>query len=129
MQPKGEGECRSTTVLPAVVHFLVEETYRSELGADRKSTRLNSSHLGISHAVFCLKKNRAGPSIRIRASVQWPKLAASSKVKGMANRDSLGMPRIVSIGAARCYPPGSVFFLSVRRRPGPPLFPCGGPLR
>src|SRR5262245_63976850 len=25
-------------------------------GADRKSTRLNSSHLGISYAVFCLKK-------------------------------------------------------------------------
>src|SRR5205814_7503745 len=24
---------------------------------DRKSTRLNSSHLGISYAVFCLKKN------------------------------------------------------------------------
>src|SRR5262245_64714221 len=26
------------------------------LGGDRKSTRLNSSHLGISYAVFCLKK-------------------------------------------------------------------------
>src|ERR1035438_5087036 len=26
-------------------------------GLDRKSTRLNSSHLGISYAVFCLKKN------------------------------------------------------------------------
>src|SRR5205814_7756047 len=25
-------------------------------GGDRKSTRLNSSHLGISYAVFCLKK-------------------------------------------------------------------------
>src|ERR1035438_3281858 len=25
---------------------------------DRKSTRLNSSHLGISYAVFCLKKKR-----------------------------------------------------------------------
>src|SRR5262247_4714358 len=25
-------------------------------GRDRKSTRLNSSHLGISYAVFCLKK-------------------------------------------------------------------------
>src|ERR1039457_2152455 len=25
---------------------------------DRKSTRLNSSHLGISYAVFCLKKNQ-----------------------------------------------------------------------
>src|SRR5947199_2525081 len=27
-------------------------------GTDRKSTRLNSSHLGISYAVFCLKKKR-----------------------------------------------------------------------
>src|ERR1035438_1951054 len=27
-----------------------------EPGTDRKSTRLNSSHLGISYAVFCLKK-------------------------------------------------------------------------
>src|ERR1039458_8092199 len=27
-----------------------------ELDRDRKSTRLNSSHLGISYAVFCLKK-------------------------------------------------------------------------
>src|ERR1035441_6893019 len=29
---------------------------RLEIQADRKSTRLNSSHLGISYAVFCLKK-------------------------------------------------------------------------
>src|ERR1035438_10219543 len=27
-----------------------------DLPTDRKSTRLNSSHLGISYAVFCLKK-------------------------------------------------------------------------
>src|SRR5258705_9405552 len=27
---------------------------------DRKSTRLNSSHLGISYAVFCLKKKTLG---------------------------------------------------------------------
>src|SRR5205814_4799200 len=32
---------------------------RLELGIrDRKSTRLNSSHLGISYAVFCLKKKK-----------------------------------------------------------------------
>src|SRR5258705_1647070 len=33
---------------------------REELprGTDRKSTRLNSSHLGISYAVFCLKKKK-----------------------------------------------------------------------
>src|SRR5262245_62821050 len=29
-----------------------------EVGGDRKSTRLNSSHLGISYAVFCLKKKK-----------------------------------------------------------------------
>src|SRR5258705_6659390 len=30
-----------------------------EIGrGDRKSTRLNSSHLGISYAVFCLKKKK-----------------------------------------------------------------------
>src|SRR2546426_4074709 len=28
------------------------------IGADRKSTRLNSSHLVISYAVFCLKKKK-----------------------------------------------------------------------
>src|SRR5262245_63855084 len=30
----------------------------SRVSLDRKSTRLNSSHLGISYAVFCLKKKR-----------------------------------------------------------------------
>src|SRR5947199_3839102 len=30
----------------------------SSTGRDRKSTRLNSSHLGISYAVFCLKKKK-----------------------------------------------------------------------
>src|SRR5256885_6705823 len=34
---------------PARFHLL-------EIGEDRKSTRLNSSHLVISYAVFCLKK-------------------------------------------------------------------------
>src|SRR5205814_4107467 len=28
------------------------------ISGDRKSTRLNSSHLGISYAVFCLKKKK-----------------------------------------------------------------------
>src|SRR5262245_64352599 len=31
---------------------------RKRPGRDRKSTRLNSSHLGISYAVFCLKKKK-----------------------------------------------------------------------
>src|SRR5258705_1214087 len=31
--------------------------------SDRKSTRLNSSHLGISYAVFCLKKKKKQESL------------------------------------------------------------------
>src|SRR5438034_6650631 len=40
------------------------------LVADRKSTRLNSSHTVISYAVFCLKKKRGTPpSLRGRSGV------------------------------------------------------------
>src|SRR5690625_5902177 len=35
---------------------------------DRKSTRLNSSHVAISYAVFCLKKTSAPPPRRCRNS-------------------------------------------------------------
>src|SRR6266496_5198806 len=31
-------------------------------GSDRKSTRLNSSHVEISYAVFCLKKKKKKPT-------------------------------------------------------------------
>src|ERR1035438_1948527 len=56
-------------VLVIVLVFVVNHPpphVRSEQGegpplqgiSDRKSTRLNSSHLGISYAVFCLKKKK-----------------------------------------------------------------------
>src|SRR5437899_9810061 len=35
-----------------------EAAKRALLQTDRKSTRLNSTHLGISYAVFCLKKKK-----------------------------------------------------------------------
>src|SRR3712207_8862017 len=34
------------------------ELRRRQFAADRKSTRLNSSHANISYAVFCLKKKK-----------------------------------------------------------------------
>src|SRR5256885_10667231 len=44
----------------AAAHFLVqngiEPIFQMTCREDRKSTRLNSSHLVISYAVFCLKK-------------------------------------------------------------------------
>src|SRR5690606_2476773 len=41
---------------------LLEEV--TDTGGDRKSTRLNSSHVKISYAVFCLKKKNAESSER-----------------------------------------------------------------
>src|SRR5262245_63547655 len=42
----------------ATGHFAVAGSIQSTIfDLDRKSTRLNSSHLGISYAVFCLKQN------------------------------------------------------------------------
>src|SRR5437899_6629363 len=40
------------------VRLLVHFRPASHHARDRKSTRLNSSHLGISYAVFCLKKKK-----------------------------------------------------------------------
>src|SRR5256885_5441608 len=37
---------------------------------DRKSTRLNSSHLVISYAVFCLKKKSTSPYCRLPAHTE-----------------------------------------------------------
>src|SRR5436853_1372800 len=37
---------------------------------DRKSTRLNSSHLGISYAVFCLKKKKKKNKKNIKTLLQ-----------------------------------------------------------
>src|SRR5439155_15175320 len=46
-------------VLAAVaVHGPDEPPVRDHPQADRKSTRLNSSHVAISYAVFCLKKKK-----------------------------------------------------------------------
>src|ERR1039458_10565246 len=44
----------SVNTFVSAVQFL----YLVTLEIDRKSTRLNSSHLGISYAVFCLKKKK-----------------------------------------------------------------------
>src|SRR2546426_8140812 len=45
-----------------------EATYlmRKATAEDRKSTRLNSSHLVISYAVFCLKKKKYAPAREVQ---------------------------------------------------------------
>src|SRR5438034_9394302 len=44
---------KTVGILPTLRVFLEDQT-----AADRKSTRLNSSHTVISYAVFCLKKKK-----------------------------------------------------------------------
>src|SRR2546427_5686047 len=53
-RPGGFQRGHSETVRPRVV--------------DRKSTRLNSSHSQISYAVFCLKKKKTFPSLKIASA-------------------------------------------------------------
>src|SRR3712207_8810197 len=48
------GEVTDEAALRAALHDRMTETVL----ADRKSTRLNSSHANISYAVFCLKKKK-----------------------------------------------------------------------
>src|SRR5258705_555932 len=58
--------CPRSQVADPVAVLLAYVTFYDQRGGgietsfkgDRKSTRLNSSHLGISYAVFCLKKKK-----------------------------------------------------------------------
>src|SRR5256885_10651931 len=51
--------------------------------ADRKSTRLNSSHLVISYAVFCLKKKKEGVGSRERKQKSGGALHSRKPLKGI----------------------------------------------
>src|ERR1039457_1271343 len=56
---------------------------------DRKSTRLNSSHLVISYAVFCLKKKNPEPGDGVHSSQRLP-----------ARRSSPGSEHFLVLGTA-----------------------------
>src|SRR5437870_10334723 len=68
----GRSSLRSTTSFAS---------HRRARCPDRKSTRLNSSHVAISYAVFCLKKkkknNRLYKYLYIRCSIQVYELLAA----------------------------------------------------
>src|SRR5438045_6906066 len=51
-------ESSSERMSPNRFSVRITSKRRGLVTRDRKSTRLNSSHLGISYAVFCLKKKR-----------------------------------------------------------------------
>src|ERR1039458_6606305 len=71
---------------------------------DRKSTRLNSSHLGISYAVFCLKKNSRECRLLLWRPYIYSRLDDDEK-------ESVAWDQSV------------FFFLMIRRPPRSTLFP------
>src|SRR5947209_9643952 len=67
--------------------FMRTESYAtaSPIG-DRKSTRLNSSHANISHAVFCLKKkNVSSKSLRLYGAALSYRLSIKAKHAAMSS--------------------------------------------
>src|ERR1039458_1775320 len=92
-------------------------------GLDRKSTRLNSSHLGISYAVFCLKKKNIEllqSTLSHSADHSFGRVRASTR----AICDGLPKSNCTLIHRA-CRPTflSDIFFLMIRRPPRSTLFP------
>src|ERR1039457_4663812 len=93
------------------------------ISRDRKSTRLNSSHLVISYAVFCLKKKKELPMANLQLALD----ALRSEAQAGADQTARGRccpPFVVRPGRYHLtYPGSSFFFLMIRRPPRSTLFP------
>src|SRR5690625_6255770 len=59
---------RSSGASMSAITLCISDRFRSRdrRRLDRKSTRLNSSHVAISYAVFCLKKKKNDKSLNVR---------------------------------------------------------------
>src|SRR3982751_6770786 len=90
---------------------------------DRKSTRLNSSHLVISYAVFCLKKkNNTGiPTAVAEEYTRFHAMALASSFGEQAD------PQLLAVVESRVRRMAQImrffFFLMIRRPPRSTLFP------
>src|ERR1035441_4751547 len=96
---------------------------RRQQDEDRKSTRLNSSHLGISYAVFCLKKKKG--TVVGRASRPGDQQKRGTGC--FTSRGGLSTPPQPVTIIARCRPPVCLtfyfFFLINGPPPEFPFFP------
>src|SRR6202522_394211 len=96
--------------------------------ADRKSTRLNSSHDDISYAVFCLKKKKKKRNERYSAA---PPTQDVAETDVRARSLACAIPRSLSCTACIFPPRVFCFFFFLNKR-GPPEFspfPLPAPFR
>src|SRR6202041_2228992 len=97
----------------------------SAMEVDRKSTRLNSSHMSISYAVFCLKKERK----------QYPAPSRNPQPTGISSGTRLNSrphpeghdPRLYVAEHDRVLECFYAFFLMIRLPPKSTLFPYTTP--
>src|ERR1039457_6585420 len=91
--------------------------------ADRKSTRLNSSHLVISYAVFCLKKKKKKTLTRMHTgnAVHTATHVRNSTLSCCASCGALAvtLPHPLCLSLFFFF----FFFLMIRRPPRSTLFP------
>src|SRR3970282_1253743 len=95
---------------------------RPKSAVDRKSTRLNSSHITISYAVFCLKKNKTKQGERRLAdgrAYQAPHDTDHTRPCHAYRTTACSATR----SARRCAYCSEFFFLMIRRPPRSTLFP------
>src|SRR6516225_2740484 len=100
----------------------IENPCGTDGAADRKSTRLNSSHMSISYAVFCLKKKNENAAV-----------ATEVVVKGAIflneDDDVLDSGKFGTLGSSlgrrgnMDVPFSAFFFLMIRQPPRSTLFP------
>src|ERR1035441_1901270 len=81
------------------------------LSTDRKSTRLNSSHLGISYAVFCLKKKETYLRCDPDRPTWWFVLMWLLSA-GRANAPGSAPPPVAWYRRRRCCPRRVFFFFN-----------------
>src|SRR3954465_15241885 len=90
--------------------------------ADRKSTRLNSSHTIISYAVFCLKKKHASSSapllLTFPPSPHSPNPQRHTRVRAALRVTPTRRPPASASPGCSFF-----FFFIVGGTPGPPTFP------
>src|SRR5580698_1197 len=85
---------------------------------DRKSTRLNSSHMSISYAVFCLKKKKINVN---GGELQREKNTTTTVHAGAADIEQPRARQQQGPAVHRCHSP--FFFLMIRQPPRSTLFP------
>src|SRR5258705_4694188 len=85
--------------------FRVSNSQTTISPVDRKSTRLNSSHLGISYAVFCLKKKKnrlvLHPAARTHDNIRDRETIVSDNGKHQANHGDIIGSHIVTLRVHR----------------------------